>query len=82
MSFPAPVGRRIGGCRVSFSRTDGVRTYVLCMEEEHPGELEGQMSINELLVAMGEAPVVSMLDLVVPDDASSLMEDPPPLPGL
>ena len=40
------------------------------------------MSINELLVAMGEAPVVSMLDLVVPDDASALTEDPPPLPGL
>ncbi|MFC9332796.1 MULTISPECIES: hypothetical protein [Arthrobacter] len=52
------------------------------MEEEHPGELAGQMSINELLVAMGEAPVESMLDLVVPDDASALTEDPPPLPGL
>ncbi|MFF2318710.1 hypothetical protein ACFVTE_20885 [Arthrobacter sp. NPDC058097] len=52
------------------------------MEEEQPGELAGQMSINELLVAMGEAPVVSMLDLVVPDDASSLTEDPPTLPGL
>ena len=52
------------------------------MEEEHPGELAGQMSINELLVEMGEAPVESMLDLVVPDDASSLTEDPPPLPGL
>lgn len=52
------------------------------MKEEHPGELAGQMSINELLVAMGEAPVESMLHLVVPDDASSLMEDPPTLPGL
>ena len=32
--------------------------------------------------AMGEAPVESMLHLVVPDDASSLMEDPPTLPGI
>jgi hypothetical protein len=67
---------------VSFAAGGVTRTYVLGMEEEHPGELAGQMSINELLVAMGEAPVVSMLDLVVPDDASSLMEDPPTLPGL
>jgi hypothetical protein len=67
---------------VSFSPADGRPAYVLRMEEEHPGELAGQMSINELLVAMGEAPVESMLHLVVPDDASSLMEDPPALPGL
>lgn len=73
---------RIRCCRVSFSAAGGLRTYVLGMEEEHPGELAGQMSINELLIAMGEAPVESMLHLVVPDDASSLMEDPPTLPGL
>jgi len=40
------------------------------------------MSINELLVAMGEAPVESILDLKIPDDVSSLTDDPPALPGL
>jgi len=79
MGRAAPV---IRCCRVSFAAAGGIRTYVLGMEEEHPGELAGQMSINELLVAMGEAPVESMLHLVVPDDASSLTEDPPTLPGL
>jgi hypothetical protein len=77
-----PAAPGIGCCRVSFAAAGSVRTYVLGMEEEHPGELAGQMSINELLVAMGEAPVESMLHLVVPDDASSLTEDPPTLPGL
>jgi hypothetical protein len=52
------------------------------MGEEHTGELTGQMSINELLIAMGEEPVVSMTDLVVPDDASSITDKPPTLPGL
>jgi hypothetical protein len=52
------------------------------MGEEHPGELTGQISINELLIAMGEEPVVSMMDLVVPDDVSSITDEPPTLPGL
>lgn len=52
------------------------------MAEERPGELTGQISINELLIAMGEAPVVSIIDLTVPDDASSLTDGPPTLPGL
>jgi hypothetical protein len=52
------------------------------MDEEHPGELTGQISINELLIAMGEEPVISMLDLTVPDDASSLADGQPTLPGL
>ncbi|MFJ5693175.1 hypothetical protein ACIP9X_04890 [Arthrobacter sp. NPDC093125] len=52
------------------------------MGEEHTGELTGQISINELLIAMGEEPVVSMMDLVVPDDASSITDEPPTLPGL
>ncbi|WP_457974453.1 hypothetical protein [Arthrobacter sp. D1-17] len=52
------------------------------MGEEHPRELTGQISINELLIAMGEQPVVSMVDLIVPDDASSITDEPPALPGL
>ncbi|WP_427174795.1 hypothetical protein [Arthrobacter sp. 92] len=44
------------------------------------GELTGQISINELLIAMGEPPVEPMLP-AVPDDASSLT-GPPALPGL
>jgi hypothetical protein len=49
---------------------------------EGPGELEGQISINELLVAMGEPPVEPMLLTDAPDDASSLFEGPAPRPGL
>ncbi|WP_230116855.1 hypothetical protein [Arthrobacter sp. Bi83] len=52
------------------------------MSAERAGELTGQISINELLIAMGEEPVMSMIDLTVPDDASSLTDDQPTLPGL
>lgn len=45
------------------------------------GELVGQISINELLVAMGEAPIEPITPVSAPDDASSLT-DPPALPGL
>lgn len=45
------------------------------------GELTGQISINELLVAMGEQPVEPIILVPAPDDASSLT-DPPALPGL
>lgn len=73
---------RIPGRRVSFSAPGAGLAYLLGMAEERPGELTGQISINELLIAMGEAPVVSMIDLTVPDDASSLTDGPPTLPGL
>ncbi|MFB9714351.1 hypothetical protein [Arthrobacter methylotrophus] len=45
-----------------------------------PDELEGQISINELLVAMGEPPVEPMT-LAAPDDASSLFDMPAAEPG-
>lgn len=67
---------------VSFPAGTPWLAYLLGMAEERPGELTGQISINELLIAMGEAPVVSMVDLTVPDDASSLTDGPPTLPGL
>lgn len=70
------------GCCVSFPASGAGSAYLLDMGEEHTGELTGQISINELLIAMGEEPVVSMMDLVVPDDASSITEEPPTLPGL
>lgn len=44
------------------------------------GELTGQISINELLIAMGEDPVDAALHAAA-DDAPALL-DPPPLPGL
>lgn len=74
--------RRIRDRRVSRSRPGVGFEYLLGMSEERPGELTGQISINELLIAMGEEPVMSMIDLTVPDDASSLTDDQPTLPGL
>lgn len=70
------------GYCVSFPAWGAGNAYLLDMGEERPGELTGQISINELLIAMGEEPVVSMMDLVVPDDASSITDEPPALPGL
>lgn len=70
------------GHSVSFPAWGAGSAYLLGMGEERPGELTGQISINELLIAMGEEPVVSMMDLVVPDDASSITDEPPALPGL
>lgn len=67
---------------MSFPAGTAGLAYLLGMDEEHPGELTGQISINELLIAMGEEPVVSLIDLTVPDDASSLTDAPPTLPGL
>lgn len=55
-------------------------TYRLAMCLGPDGELEGQISINELLVEMGEPPVEPMT-LTVPDDAS-LFDGPQALPGL
>jgi len=74
--------RTESGCCVSFPVWGAGNAYLLKMGEEHTGELTGQISINELLIAMGEEPVVSMMDLVVPDDASSITDEPPTLPGL
>jgi hypothetical protein len=45
------------------------------------GELTGQISINELLIAMGELPVEPMVLSPAPDDGS-LLAEPPALPGL
>lgn len=56
-------------------------TYRFAMCIGPDGELEGQISINELLLEMGEPPVESVT-LTVPDDASSLFEGPPALPDL
>lgn len=54
--------------------------FAMCLGPD--GELMGQVSINELLVAMGEDPVENFILTGVPDDISSLSDDPPPLPGL
>lgn len=45
------------------------------------GELTGQISINELLIAMGELPVEPMVLSSAPDDAP-LLAEAPALPGL
>lgn len=45
------------------------------------GELAGQMSINELLIEMGEEPVEPLTLEPAPDDASALT-DQSVLPGL
>ncbi|GAA4035151.1 hypothetical protein GCM10023063_19420 [Arthrobacter methylotrophus] len=61
----------------------GIRTgfpYRRSMCADIPDELEGQISINELLVAMGEPPVEPMT-LAAPDDASSLFDMPAAEPG-
>ena len=52
------------------------------MDFEIPAELEGQTSINELLIAMGEPPVEDFILPDAPDDASELFTDVPALPGL
>lgn len=49
----------------------------MCLEAG--GELKGQTSINELLVAMGEQPVEPTS---APDSESSLFDGPQALPGL
>lgn len=49
---------------------------------ESAGELEGQLSINDLLVSLGEPPVEPWPLTAAPDDASSLFDGPPALPGL
>jgi hypothetical protein len=49
---------------------------------EIPGELDGQISINELLIAMGEPPVEPFLLTSAPEDASSLFDGPQAPPGL
>jgi hypothetical protein len=46
------------------------------------GQLEGQISIDELLIAMGEQPVEPMVFTAAPDDALALFDGPQPLPGL
>lgn len=45
------------------------------------GELTGQISINELLIAMGEAPIEPLPPVPAPPGPSSPSE-PPALPGL
>lgn len=54
--------------------------FAMCLGSD--GELEGQVSINELLVAMGEPPVVPFPLTAAPDDVSSLFDRPEALPGL
>lgn len=77
--LPGSTAPESGYC-VSFPGWGAGNAYLLDMDEEHAGELTGQMSINELLIAMGEEPVVSMMDLIVPDDASSITDEAPTLP--
>lgn len=45
------------------------------------GELEGQVSLNELLVAMGELPIGPPVPAPVLENAAAPAE-PPELPGL
>lgn len=56
--------------------------YDLAMDFEIPGEIEGQTSIDELLIEMGEPPVENFVLPAVPDDASELFGNTPMLPGL
>lgn len=51
------------------------------MDFELPEEIQGQTSINELLVAMGEPPVENFILSDAPDDAAELFADAPTLPG-
>lgn len=44
--------------------------------------IEGQISVNELLIAMGEPPVENLLLPEAPDDASGLFAAAPMLPGI
>lgn len=72
------------GCPDSVSVPAAGRAFAyrsdMCLGPD--GELEGQISINELLVAMGEPPVEPLLLTEAPDDASSLFDGPRALPGL
>jgi hypothetical protein len=72
--------RRPGG-RVPSPGGPG-RPYDLAMDFEIPEEIEGQTSINELLIEMGEPPVENFVLHAAPDDASELFGDAPMLPGL
>ncbi|WP_170133185.1 hypothetical protein [Arthrobacter livingstonensis] len=51
------------------------------MDPEISQEIDGQISINELLVAMGEPPVEAFILQDAPDDAAELFADVPTLPG-
>jgi hypothetical protein len=51
------------------------------MDCEIPEVIEGQTSINELLVAMGERPVEHVMPQDAPDDAADLCADGSMLPG-
>ncbi|MDJ0311768.1 hypothetical protein [Arthrobacter sp. H35-D1] len=51
------------------------------MDFELPEVIEGQSSINELLIAKGEPPVENILLHNAPDDASELLDAAPMLPG-
>ncbi|WP_171814507.1 MULTISPECIES: hypothetical protein [Arthrobacter] len=51
------------------------------MDCEIPEVIEGQISINELLVAMGEPPVENLILEDAPLDASELLAAKPRLPG-
>jgi hypothetical protein len=53
--------------------------FPMCLGADR--ELTGQISINELLIAMGELPVEPMVLSPAADDAS-LLAEPPSLPGL
>ncbi|MCA4133786.1 hypothetical protein [Arthrobacter sp. M4] len=52
------------------------------MSADSPGELTGQISINELLIAMGEAPVEHVVIPDSLDDFSNPATVAPTLPGL
>lgn len=51
------------------------------MDFELPEVIEGQSSINELLIAKGEPPVENIVLHEASDDASELFDSPPMLPG-
>ncbi|MGZ4660504.1 MAG: hypothetical protein ACXVYB_04410 [Arthrobacter sp.] len=52
------------------------------MRVEHSLELTGQISINDLLIELGEAPVVGAAEEPEASDASASDFEMPVLPGL
>ncbi|MBG0738911.1 hypothetical protein IV500_05675 [Paeniglutamicibacter antarcticus] len=52
----------------------------MCLDPDN--ELEGQVSINELLIAMGEAPIEPILRDQITDEATPFVYVASALPGL
>lgn len=77
------ISTRTTGAHPAFLHRPGTDcAYRISMCQGTDGELEGQSSINELLVAMGQAPVEPLVLTAAPDDASSLFDGAQTPPGL